>query len=79
MNREFKYKFVIETEYIEGGSFHTDYEDIETAKATYDDLMVRDDYESFIIIKCSQYGEEDEISEEFFEADVYNAMIKEAA
>ena len=78
MNREFKYSFIIETELIEGGSFRTDYEDLETAKATYDDLKVRDDYESFIIIKCSQYGEEDEISEEFFEADVYNAMIKES-
>ena len=76
MNREFKYKFVIETE--DGQTFHTDYEDLETAKATYDDLKVRDDYESFLIIKCSQYMEEDEISNEFFEGDVYNSIIKES-
>ena len=55
MKREIRYKFVIVTKYIEGGSFHTDYEELEDAKATYDDLKVRDDYEYFSIIKCSAF------------------------
>ena len=78
MAKAIRYKFVIETEYIEGGSFHTDYEDLETAKATYDDLKVRDDYECFVIIKSVNYME-DEISEDRFERDVFNSIIKEVA
>ena len=78
MKKEIRYKFVIDTKYVEGGSFHTEFEDIEDAKATYDDLKARDDYESFVIIKCVNY-QEDEISEDFFERDVFNAIIKEVA
>ena len=78
MNQEIKYKFIIATTYIEGGVFHTDYEDIETAKATYDDLKVRDDYEDFTIVKCVS-GMEDEISEDFFERDVLKNVLGEVA
>ena len=78
MKQEIRYKFVIVTKHIEGGSFHTDYEELEDAKATYDDLKVRDDYEYFSIIKSVNYME-DEISEDLFESDVFNALVKEVA
>ena len=78
MKKEIRYKFIIATKYIEGGTFHTDFEELEDAKATFDDLKARDDYEYFSIVKCVNY-QDDEISEDLFERDVFNAIIKEVA
>ena len=75
MKSEITYSFTI---YLDNGEKHnTGLEPLEDAKATRDDLFGRKDLTYSITKWVGNEG--DEISEDFFEKDVFNSFIKEVA